>query len=385
MTIDNIGEKSNSINYVIVLLMMAQPILGATSLGWIQIIDEITLWLLLIYGVSKIKLNRLDIFLIVTFGIASAGSLVLNDLHTFFLNFKIYGLCIFTLIYFRKIYFNPKKLIFFFLILNIVYAILARNLNIWIIESLPFFQKTDTYLYSRPVGFLGSPHATSTFLVLCFLYYFNLSKNYILQIVIFYVLLLYASWTVFLAMIINIFYLALQRVFKIFIHPIIFLGLGLVMIYLSMDMIFSFAGEIENSRAYSLDIMLPMIFNSDFYQGIFPFFPKNHDLFILKQEAFLATVGNELGFIKIFVEGGLFLAITILYALYRRTRIFSIIFIVTLFHYSFFVNMPFILYLAMTFNKEILFNVGQYKNEMNSYNKNLDSYLGKLHLNQNLY
>jgi len=340
-------------NYAIIILMMVQPILGATSFGPVQILIEISLWVLLIYGVSKIKLNAGDCLILLAFVLASAGSFILNTTHTFLLNLKIYGLCVFTLIYFRKIYFNPKKLLFAFLLLNVGYAILAKNLNIWLIESMPFFEKAETYLYSRPVGFLGAPHATSTFLVIFFLYLFHKSKFYLLQLVIFYALILYSSWTVFLALLINIIYIGIRNFFKITIHPIVFLGVGLIILFLSMEMIFSVAGQIENSRSYSLEIMLPMMFNADFYKGVFPFFPKNHDDFIIKQEAILATVGNELGFIKIFIEGGFILAITTLYTIFKRTSVFSIIFLVTLFHYSYFVNMPIILYLAMTFTKDV--------------------------------
>ena len=94
------------INYSIVVLMMAQPLLGSTTFGSVQVVLELFLWVLLIIGFNSITFNKLDILLLSIFFLSSLGSFFLNDLHTFLLNFKIYGLCIFSLIYFRNINFS---------------------------------------------------------------------------------------------------------------------------------------------------------------------------------------------------------------------------------------------------------------------------------------
>lgn len=364
--------KNTSLNNTILILMMIQPFLSATFFGPVQIAVEVALWSLLIYGVLKSKLNRLDIWLLVLYAVASTGSLILNDFHTFSLNLKLFGLAIFTLIYFRKVYFKPIKLLLTFLVLNVCYGIAASKFGLWLIESAWFFEKSEAYIFSRPVGFLGSPHATSTCLAIFFLYYFQKSRNYLLQLLILYSLILYSSWTVFLSTLISVVYILIQKFFRISIHPIFFLGVGLFILFFSVDLIFAFAVEIENSRYYSLEIMLPMIFDSKFYQGAFPLFPMGHDTFIAKQRALWDTVGNEMGFIKIFVEGGVLLAIVSLYAIYRRITSFSIIFLVTLFHYSYFINMPIIIYLAMTFHKDIAAAKSYSENELfESINKNM--------------
>ena len=345
--------SNTAFDYILVLLMMVEPFLSSTIFDPVQVALEILLWILLIYGVAKSKLNQMDLMLLCVYGIASLGSFLLNDIHTSVLNFKISGLFVFTIIYFRKRNFFPETLIYGFLLVNILYGILAKNLNFWILESAWFFEKQDTYIYSRPVGLFGSPHSTSTFLALFFLYLVQVRKHRLLQLLILYSLYLYSSWTVVIGVVVSVVYIWISRMIRLSINPFLFLGTGLLVLFVSMEVILTFAGGVEGSRSYSLEILAPMIFDTEFYQGVFAIFPKSHDLFIAQQEKTFASVGNELGFVKVIVENGVVLAFCSFYLILKRTNFFTIFFLITLFHYSYFINMPFILYVTMIFNKEI--------------------------------
>jgi hypothetical protein len=340
-------------NYSIVVLMMVQPLLGSTIFGSVQVVLELFLWLLLIIGFTKIKFNRLDIFLLAVFFLSCLGSFVLNDLHTFMLNFKIFGLCICSLIYFRNINFFPLKFIYIFLVLNILYAIAARFFNIWVIENSGFFINQQTYVNSRPVGFLGSPHATTNFIAIFFIFLFWRQKRWFVKIILLFIIVIYSSWTAAAALIIQVGYIFIERIFKIKINPLVFFISGLIFSYFIVEQVLEIASKIEGSRFYSFEILAPMLFDVNFYKGVLTLFPKSHDMLIVQQELTFASVGNEMGFVKIFTEGGVPLALITLYAIIKRCNYFAIFFFITLLHYSYFVNMPFILFVAMTFDKEL--------------------------------
>lgn len=347
------SSRKNFLNYAILTLLLIQPILSATIFNNIQIIVEIFLFILLGFGLSKSKFNSDDIFILTVFLIVSIGSFFINELGTFLLNFKIFGLFIFVIIYFQKAHFFPKQLIFIFIYFNVAYAILTKIFNVWIFESTWFFDRQEAYLYSRPIGFLGSPHSTSTLLAIFFLFLIETRGPRILKLLISYALFIYASWTVVLALFISYLYYYINRVFKFKINPFYILVFGLATIFSLTEEIMRLAGDIEGSRSFTLNIMLAMIFDLDFYRGVFAFFPRDYHLFILQQEKTFATIGNELGFIKVFIEGGFILALASFYLILKRTKWITVFFLVTLFHYNYFINMPIILYFAICFSQQI--------------------------------
>jgi len=166
-------------------------------------------------------------------------------------------------------------------------------------------------------------------------------------------LFLYSSWTAVLALFVNISYIYLKKYIKIKVNPILFLTVILLISFFSLELILIYFKDIEGSRFYSLEIMSNMLFDINYYKGIFSFIPQSHDLFIMKQEQTFADVGNELGIVKIIIEGGILLSTVSLFLIFTKLNNFNLFFIITLFHYSFFINMPFIFYFAIMINKEI--------------------------------
>lgn len=333
--------------------MMVQPLLAATTLESLQIVSETILFVLLIYGISKCTLSSTDLILVLILLITYFISLFANSITTTFLNFKIYGLCISVLIYFNKINFYPKRVIFFFLILNILYAFSARFLNFWPIESLSIFEKKDTYIFSRPVGLLGTPHATTNFLCIYFLFLAQTKGSKLQLFVIFIAILFYASWTSLISLIVQLVYLFFNKIVSKTINPYFFLAIALIVSFFSVNLLLYYASTIEGARYYSFEILAPMFFDPKFYEGAFPLIPQSSALFIAHQESTFTDVGNEMGFIKVFVEGGVILGVVTIFSIVKRVEYFSLFFLITLLHYCYFINMPFILFIALMFTKEI--------------------------------
>ena len=89
-----------------------------------------------------------------------------------------------------------------------------------------------------------------------------------------------------------------------------------------------------------------MIFDTSYFNGI-SLFPLNHDYFVLQQESYFFDVGNEIGLIKVLVEGGVILGIYILYFIIKKVKFYAVFLLFTLLHYSFFINVPIVLFLAI--------------------------------------
>ena len=345
--------NSNNINYSLLVLMIIQCFLSGSPFNGLQIFTEIVIFVILINRLLVIKLNKADFILLIIIAIVFLFSFVINDIKTSLLNFKMFGLTSLILIYFTKIKFFPKTFLKLFVILNIGYIFSTKFLGFWPIESSIFFLKKAEYLYSRPAGFLSSPHVLSTFLAIYFLYLAYIKQNRILQVLILISLFIVNSYTAIIALIFSWIYFLIPKIKGKSLGPILFFGIIILTAFFGLQLIFYYAEEYNVPRLFTLKIMASMIYDSSFYEGIFSFIPGNHDVFIYSQESSFASIGNELGLIKIFIEGGFLLGIYILYYLIKKVKFYTVFMLFTLLHYFFFINIPIILFLAITLNNQI--------------------------------
>lgn len=348
--------SSDNLNYILLGLMMIQCFLSGSSFNTLQIIAELLIFIILIYKLFLIKLDKTDLTLLLITAIVFLFSFILNDLRTSLLNFKIFGLCTLILIYFTKINFFPGRFIRIFIIFNIAYVFSAKFLNFWPVESSIFFMKKAEYLYSRPASVLASPHVLSTFLSIYFLYLYFFKKNKTLQLLIIISLFLINSYTAIIALIFSWIYLFITKKIRIPVRPVLFFGTVLFVVFLSLQLIIYYSDEYNLPRFFSLQIMLSMIYDLSFYEGIFSLIPANHDDFIYNQESSFANIGNELGFVKIFVEGGFILGGYVIFLLMKKIKFYGVFILFTLLHYFFFINVPIVLFLAIILNNQVEFH-----------------------------
>ena len=369
------SDNSHMYHYLIVVLMLFSAILGSTIFGEIQVICELILFFLLIYGVSHVKYNFQDVFLLSTFLFFSLISFLRNEFIAFALNFKIYGLCILTIIYFRKIFFYPQKLILILHILNFLLITHQFLMGHFIVQSAWFFGSYKGYANDRPVGLFLTPHASAFFIAIYLIYIINLKKKYFNKIFLLVLISMTSSLTSILAMFAQFgygifnFIIMKMNFFKYKIGWIVklaFIVIPIALTFIFLEEIITFLkAEGGYTRYYSVEIILNQFFDSRFFSDIFDFTPRNYDSFILKQERGFADFGNEIGFVKLFVEGGFFLGLTTLLILIWRLNHYSIFILVSLVHYSFIINMPFMLFLIMMFNSKL-----ESKNIENGLNEN---------------
>lgn len=356
-------SKSHTYDYLMVVLMLLSAILGSTIFGTLQIICEIILFILLIFGVLQVRLTKLDIILLSTFLIISLLSFIRNEFFSFALNFKIFGLCILTFVYFRKIHFYPGKLITMLHVLNFLLIVHQFVTGHFIVESAWFFGEYKEHANERPVGVFLIPHASAFFIAIYTIYLIRLKKKYFQGIFCFVLLLMISSLTSTVAFLAQISQQALNYIVNKFNFLRINIGrpikLAVIVIpilllsFYADDFIIFLKSKGGYTRYYSAEIMLNQLFDSRFFSDIFDFIPRKYDIFIAKQESGFADFGNEIGLVKIFVEGGFVLGLITLVALISRLKYYGVFIFVSLLHYSYVINMPFMLFLMMMYNHEI--------------------------------
>lgn len=356
-------SKSYNYHYLMVVLMLLSAILGSTIFGVAQVICEIVLFILLLYGVFHVKLNRLDKILLLTFLVISLLSFFKNEFFSFALNFKIFGLFILTLVYFRKIHFYPGKLIFIVHLLNLLLTFHQFVTGHFIVESAWFFGPYKNYANVSPVGLFLAPHANAFFIASFTIYLIKYKRKYLQAMFFFSFLLIIGSLTSFVAFMAQMAHQVLNYIMK----KINFLKINLgwstklaiiaipfLLLWFYVDDLLVFLKQQGGyTRYYSAEIILGQLFDIRFFSDIFNVVPRNYMEYIIEQEATFADFGNEIGLVKIFVEGGFILGLISLYALISRLKYYNVFIFVSLLHYSFVINMPFMLFLIMMYNHEL--------------------------------
>jgi hypothetical protein len=345
--------------------MLISAILGATIFDDYQIFCELLLFILLLYGISRIYLNISHYFLLGVLVIVSVISFFFNNFLQFALNFKLFALCVLTLIYFSKTNYYPQKIIKYLHLFNFLLITHQFITGHFIVASGWFLGQYRTYVNERPIGIFLTPHATSFFLGITVIYLIK-NKNKIKQAFFYFILsILTISFTSFVATIIQLFQILFQKLtrripilkdngffifFIIIIVPLIFL------FYFSTEFI-DLLKFSSYTRYYSLEITLGQIFDINYYLDIFRLYFRNYQDYIFHQERTFADVGNELGYIKVLIEGGIVFGVLIIFYLLKKLNNFRLFIIVSLFHYSFVINMPFMLYLMLYYNNQINSNI----------------------------
>jgi len=345
--------RLNFINYSVLTLMMIQPFLGGSKFDGVQIFIEITMMLLMMIGLLLVNVKKIDMFIFATLFFFSAISLLLNDFYVFALNFKMFFIAVLVIAYFTRTTFFPRKSILFFLFINVMYAVYVSITSDYILEGLSILKHAGTYVGSRPIGFLGSPHATSTFIAICLLYLYSLGKHRVFQVLLFWVLLVYASWTALVAILMQFIFNIFDKITPIKINEIVFLSVSIFVLLVASDFVLEHIRNIPGSRYYSVEIMLPMFQDIRFYEPLLSLYPQSSMDVIAQQERTFAAAGNEFGIVKIFIEGGFVLALFLMYRIMNCSKYMVMFLLVTTLHYSFFINMPFIMFLIIVFNKDI--------------------------------
>ena len=362
-----INSKSSKIyDSTIIVLLFLSAILGSTIFSIFQISIEFILFILFIFGLKRVIFDKIDLLLISLFLLISFLSLLQNDLFTFGLNFKIYGLFILTFIYFKKNNFFAENIFKIALIINVTLIIHQFYFGHFIIQSGWFLSYYKGYANDRPLGLFLIPHASSFFLAIYILYIYFIQKKKGLTVLLFSFLLMTSSLTSLIGLFTQFIFLNITELktkiknfyfFKIIFSRYFFIAGSSILIILFFIHWISILDYLKNlggfTRYYSLEIMVNQVVDFRFFTDIFHLVPRNYLQFLEMQENTFADYANEIGFIKVFVEAGFVLGSLLIYSIFTRFKYLSLFILITFLHYSFLINMPIMAYFICFVNRRL--------------------------------
>jgi hypothetical protein len=346
------------IQYVIIYLLLISTILGGTIFDTFQIVLEGTALLFLFISILRKKISANDLIFLSIFFIASLASFVFNTFSAFALNFKIYGLCIFTFINFKNTTFYPRNLIILCIIFNVALIIYQFFTGYFIVPSGWFLSYYQGYTNSRPLGLFLTPHSSSFFLYIYLIFLVNTSKSRFKKLFIFITSVFTQSYTSLIAFLFQWFNYVSKKVkiLKKLIpgnFALLVIVISLIFIYFTLEL---FIDTLQDkgggvTRFFSAKSILEQLFEPEYYKVLYKnFYPIRYSDYFDVSGTNIDSLASEVGFIKVIVEGGNILGIMTLFFLIKKLKMFRIFMIVSLMHYTHFITAPFFLYLMLYYN-----------------------------------
>ncbi len=346
-------SKNNYLLELVVLLSVLQIFLSTAIpvLKIFQIPVEILIGVSLLYIFSNIKLDRLQLVLIFVFLVVSIISLWTTDTATFLINLKQNGLGVLSLICFSKIRYR-SKLVFPLFIISLLMLLIHRY-DYQILRPLVNLTSKQEFNLSRFGGVFFNAHFNACVIAIVLLYYSHRKKMYGLESII---LLITASKTVFVAYIVN--QLSRLPLVKSIIKYrellIILLLIGLYFLYEnSPKLIEYFQANIHLSAM----IILMQLTDPAYYTMLLNPFPTSAIDVSQHSSVFYPNHSgdNEIGYFAIATQSGIFLGAVYLIVLLKYAKHYRIFILLILLHQQYFYS-PLILYMIMSYSREISYH-----------------------------
>jgi hypothetical protein len=205
-------------------------------------------------------------------------------------------------------------------------------------KNLSIFNQTN-----RPIGIFLDFHDSAFFAAIFFLGLSISRKLLLLDII---VLWMVGVKTVLLSYIGQIGMNVLKSIFSLFriywIQTFSTLLFLFSVLFLAHSIFAQFVDSVSELKGDSLSVMVGLITNPEVYLSATDMFPRDVDVYRKSVSwdvyringEFIRSSGNELKLINIFVQGGLFFGIVLLFLLTRSIPHFRVFIILSLFHYS---------------------------------------------------
>jgi hypothetical protein len=341
----------------LVFLMLVQAILSSTVFNGLQVAVELALLLiLLIVILIERRLQKEEVILLMLFLFTQMGSFVVNDLGTFMINAKNFGLAVFSLIYFRR--HQSESLLIHFAFISCIVLIL---LQYYVFKAFPidiskYLGTLSAHVATRPLGLFLSFHFSAFFIAICLIGYTHKRKVFFLD---FYILWIIGVKTSFFSYTgqkvidlinrrVNIFKSELSQ-WLLFIGAVILMGI-------SANLIELFLKNYYIAAVRSGNIILSQLANPLTYLNAIYILPSNvleHDI------AFSSILQkgrhdgiNEIALVVYLVQGGFFVTVMYLHILTKTLSNYRMFILLSLLHYSYILS-PLLIYTMCMFNHKI--------------------------------
>ena len=331
---------------ILLPLMVLTEILSSTIFNTLHHFFEIILFLILLPLTLTFKLTKEEVILCLLFIFSQIGSFLINDVSIFILNFKQYGLAILSIIYFQH---NNKKSMFinFIALFCCVIILYEYTFGKYPVNLTAYLDTMGEKLGSRPIGLFLNYHLSS-----CFLAIFFLSYSFPWKLLIFDYLILFM-----INVKTNLLGFIVQKLYN---HDFIKTKVIIFLSFFFLITLFIFKNSVLNLYLIYGDvsgyIILKQILDPITYtHGIFIFpqdvikFLNNNEIYDYPELNNIQVVSSELSIVRIFLQGGFFLATFYLIHFFKKFKKFKLFILISLFHYTF-IFTPLIIFLMSSSN-----------------------------------
>lgn len=335
--------------FIVLLAMAAQICFAIPTLKAAQSGIEIILFATLVYGCMTVRFGLSEAALLALLGVMTVISMLVNELSVLLVGVKQFGLAIFCLIYFSRVRFRSRLVLPAFLISVLLLAISLVSPSV--VAPLIAISRSPEFNESRFGGLFLNTHYNAYFLAVALIYYgYKVRLFGIGQVLVYvtgskFVLVSYAANVAARYKVLG----ALTR------HPrvLLFVIAGVAALLWSRRL--DIVGTLNTTEWMSAYVILSQLFDPHFYTLVLNPFPSDYLAIVngLQGSYGAARYTNEIALFAMCIQGGLFLTVAYLAVLLKYARYFRIFILVSLLHYGFVLS-PLIVYMIVTYSREIL-------------------------------
>lgn len=326
---------SRGLSNTLVVLLFVHLWLANSSIDVGQIFIELVLVCLLLWLLRNVRLEPLDLVLVVVYALSMALSLSYNSVEVTLLNAKIFGLAILSLLVFSKRSFDARVLMWM-MWCHVAFTVYEGVFGgpSWFVSMVSTFGGSWRELVgSRPLGLFMSTHTSATLLAIFFMWLGRDHKS--LLAIGSAVLLLNRSIYVLVAYIAHILGLALAWLKVDKIVAAVFLCV-LALAFVNAQALLNFdvttiSPYLTSREQASYIFILEQLLSVDAYSWAFTWLPLDS-----KELAsnFINEAGNEVMYFTVLQQGGFILSALYLAMLFHRINGFRIFMAFAMLHYG---------------------------------------------------
>lgn len=333
---------------IVLLSMAAQLFFAIPALKTAQSTAEIVLFVVLLYACMTVTFGMWEAALLALLASMTVVSMLINDVAVLLVGVKQFGLAILCLIYFSRVRFRSRLILPAFAI-SVLLIVISRVAPA-VLSPLIQISRSPEFNESRFGGLFLNTHYNAYFLAVALIYYgYRVRLSGAGPVIIF----LTGSKFVFVSYVLNV--VARYKVVRIFTrHPRVTFLVTMVVIATLWASRFELVGMLNTTEWMSAYVILSQAFDPQFYRLVLNPFPGDYLAVVngLQATYGVARYTNEIGFFALCIQGGLFLTVAYLAVLLRYARPYRIFILVSLLHYGFVLS-PLIVYMIVTYSREI--------------------------------
>jgi hypothetical protein len=333
---------------IVALAMAAQLLFAVPALKAAQSATEVVLLVVLAYACTTIAFGFWEAALLVLLAAMTAVSMLINDLAVILVGVKQFGLAILCLIYFSRVRFRSRLILPAFMVTVLMMAVYRVAPSA--LDALIRISRSPDFNESRFGGLFLNAHYNAYFLAVALIYYGYRVRLFGLGHV-----LLYLTGSKFTLVSYAANVAARYRIGQLIIRYRWVVLLGVMAVAMTLwERRLDLVGMLDRAESMSVYVILSQLFDPRFYHLVLNPLPGDYLAIVngLQGDYGARQYTNEIVLFAMCVQGGLLLTFAYLAVLLKHARGYRTFIVVSLMHYGFVLS-PLIVYMIVTYSREI--------------------------------